>query len=433
MRRQPIRNIQNAVVLLGTIVIFGFSFGMLQYDLSWPRSQPVKETAAGPPRNDLPNVYHILMDEFQTDFFTAHLDDRVRDALSGFTFYPEAMTSFGRTELALAGIVSGSEYQFDVPLNDYFMRSYSEGSISNLLRGYGYRTSGRILKDYSGYEFEKQFDDTYIQNWTTTGPMINDGSNLLASLWMKRELPDILAAGLIAPHHYGQLESDRLTSDLDPVRSVISFRDFMADEASKADRGRYEFHHLIIPHHPSVLNSQCGYEFGQRTTPIIQAGCAVLLIEEFVAMLKKLGRYEESVILIHADHGQWMYFRDGKLVPDESGSKSPNWNWGRSRPLVLFKPTGASADHDQMAISSRRVVLQDLLPSIFDAVGLPKPDGLTGRSILAADFPDRPARFYHMYEKVHRTQTLVPEDFKRYIIRENSFTLDTDFDLPSVD
>ena len=52
---------------------------------------------------------------------------------------------------------------------------------------------------------------------------------------------------------------------------------------------------------------------------------------------------------------------------------------------------------------------------------------------MAADFPDRPVRYYHMYEKDQQTQTFIPEDFKRYIIDSNGIRPDHDFVLPPLE
>ncbi|MGH9161819.1 MAG: hypothetical protein ACRD2X_17780, partial [Vicinamibacteraceae bacterium] len=43
-----------------------------------------------------PDIYHIVVDEFQTDLFTALLTEARRKQLAGFRFYPRATTPFGR-------------------------------------------------------------------------------------------------------------------------------------------------------------------------------------------------------------------------------------------------------------------------------------------------------------------------------------------------
>ena len=86
------------------------------------------------------------------------------------------------------------------------------------------------------------------------------------------------------------------------------------------------------------------------------------------------------------------------------GLGSLEFSWGRSRVLLLVKPSGTGADVD-FAVSEAEVTLLDIAPTILDALDLPVPDALEGQSLLDPDLPrSRGTRFYHWFDKLGRDE-----------------------------
>ncbi len=100
-------------------------------------------------------------------------------------------------------------------------------------------------------------------------------------------------------------------------------------------------------------------------------------IEEFVKELKKLDRYENSVIIVTGDHGEEFYengswFHSSSLLPAQT--QVPLFvKW----PKGQLAPPQASASH------------LDLLPSLRDLLGLERGEGLLGRSLLKPSSEER--------------------------------------------
>ncbi len=128
-----------------------------------------------------------------------------------------------------------------------------------------------------------------------------------------------------------RLEKGRLLPSSSPVTSYLGFEKIVEAERSLSPTGRYTLVHVIIPHYPLKLRSDCTYSVGSSTTEAIeQAQCALKLILEYVDLLKELGRFDDSLILIHGDHGGPYRTERGQLV-----------TMGRSRSLdavLLVKP-----------------------------------------------------------------------------------------------
>ena len=429
LRRAALTQVKGAVVLFGALIATSTGVSLTVTDrVIFP--QPSTAYVSTEPANDaLPNIYHIVMDEFQSDLFAIHVGDDLLETLTGFTFYREATTPFGRTEVALAATLSGTEYRYDRPLADYVHESFAEKSITYDLRRLGYAIDAYLWTSYGQFEFVKQFDEIYWEKKMTSSKILEDHSRILTAVWIYNQLPSILASRLIAPHHYNPLKSGTLLLDMAPAKSLLSFRKFIAEEKNRRPHSRYEFVHLMLPHFPEVLAADCSFTPGQLTSAADQAGCAVRLIEEFVAELKRLDRFDESIVLIQGDHGKWMYYEDGNLVRSKANATGLDWHWGRSRPLVLFKPPGETLDNAKLTVSTRPVTLLDIVPTIRDALGLPRKPAHVGYSLLDREFPEREVRYYHFYEKDRRR--LIEGDLHRYRITDEGIAFDSIISIPT--
>ncbi len=135
----------------------------------------------------------------------------------------------------------------------------------------------------------------------------------------------------------------------------------MKEEERLPASGRYSFTHLLMPHPPYVLRPDCSYEpSGAKTDMLAQTQCTMELLFDFLGVLQTLGRFEDSLILVHGDHGGHYRMRDGKLIDYRSRSL---------RSLLLVKPVGRGQE-DRFEVSPRKSSLLDIAPTILDCVGI---------------------------------------------------------------
>jgi len=100
-------------------------------------------------------------------------------------------------------------------------------------------------------------------------------------------------------------------------------------------------------------------------------------VEEFIAELKRMGRYDKSVIIVTGDHGEEFYenaswFHSSSLLPAQT-----------QVPILVKWPEGIEAPSQSSASHI------DLLPSLRDLLDLPEAPGLLGSSLLKAEKGDR--------------------------------------------
>ena len=384
------------------------------------------EPIATTPARNLPDIYHIVFDEFQTEMFEAVLNAHLKERLGGVIWFPDSSTPYGRTEMALASVFSGTPYDYrEAPLN-YISRAFSSGdSLIPRLKSLGYETIGFLHQIYPRGG-ASPFDHSYFhKNFAKASVMAQ--RKLFVSVWLYAHLPDLLSRRLLPQHHVEQLTSRTLLPDDAPVVSLQSFRQFIAWESDTTRRGgRYIFIHLILPHFPNVLGADCSYRPGLRTTLEDQTTCTTLEIAELLDLLEDRDKFENALILMHGDHGKGVLYENGTLRAATDKFYGRDWSWGRSRPLSLLKPVGASRSSD-FSSDHRPMDLLDIFPTILASVGSSPDDALVGNSLVAEPVSKR-QRHYHFYDKDR--VTIVDGTIKRYEILPHDIRYDTEISVP---
>jgi arylsulfatase A-like enzyme len=109
-----------------------------------------------------------------------------------------------------------------------------------------------------------------------------------------------------------------------------------------------------------------------------QAGLLDEAVERLLVALRQQGVYDESIVAVVADHGELLGEHGRRLT----GHSPMLVDATVVVPLLLRIPGSTSP-----GVVSAQVSVVDLLPTFLEALGLPVPAGLDGRSVLHAD-PD---------------------------------------------
>lgn len=382
---------------------------------------------SGTASSSTPNIYHVVMDEYQTEMFELTFNADLEKTLSGFIYYPHARTTFGRTEMSMASTLGASDYDYRATPQD-FVEDSLRGPTSNLntLRRAGYRTVG-FSHLASLYGSPSPFDESIIlKDFIEVDPGA-DSKVLVNSLWLYANTPTGVARLLLPEDDFSAFAGENLLPDDAPPLSAWSLQKFIALERNYRTSGRYTLIHLILPHFPYVLSADCVYVEGRETSPLEQAACANHLITALVDELQRLDRFDDSVIVIQGDHGARFQTQGDELrqLPQDFAGEA--WNDARSKSLLLVKPVGGSAN-DPLVVSDYPARLADIMPTVFDSVGVayvPK-DGRT--SLLAKQLPDRSTRYYHFYDK--GDDGLPDGELTRFVIERDELHFDSIIKLP---
>lgn len=220
----------------------------------------------------------------------------------------------------------------------------------------------------------------------------------------------VLYAHLVAPPRYERrLPSvttgwgDFLSEDDAPGKRegerLDQWRAFLASLGS-AGRPTLSFLHLLLPHGPWQLFPSCSrnvFETRGKHTPglpagdlrwqedewlvsqahqrlLLQAQCVDALVGQLVERLRRLGEYDNSLVIIVSDHG--VSVRPGELRRRIEGD-SPTNLADIAFPVLLVKRPGQGRG----AVVDRHAETIDLVPTIAEIAGVPLPWPVDGRSL----------------------------------------------------
>jgi hypothetical protein len=407
-------NIENIIpffALLGVLFsaadIIYFSTSIKYYDpqLSHhvnPDGNPVNYEG----KNTLPNIYHVILDEFQSEMLTVNLDKNLEEDLSGFTFFPGTTSVYGRTGMSIPSIFLGKPYDMNSRQIDYQKAAFnSEESFLHILKNSGYVTNAFL---HGIFKFNRNLLDSITVHKNLGKYNTETLFNSVYKLWVHSEFPTIVSSYLIGSDQVGQFDLQNQLDSNSHILSLRSFQYMLNQESNLIENNRYTYSHLIIPHFPYVLSSECDYLGNDEgSSPKQQTLCAIKLMRDLIHKLKSLGRFKDSLIIFQGDHGARFVIKDNELVDVRLLNKkldaySPEYSHARSRSLLLIKPAGIGADTN-LIVSNKPAELTDIAATLLTSVNLRKPLGMKGVNLFdeQISIQDR-TRNYYFYDKLRR-------------------------------
>ena len=121
--------------------------------------------------------------------------------------------------------------------------------------------------------------------------------------------------------------------------------------------GAFRFIHLLGSHYPFSYDEEANFIGDDQSNVFRQSQGALHIVYEYIDQLKELGVYENTTIIVTADHGYWTITLD----PIEE----------TSTPIMFVKPEqSAEADAKPMVTDEKPVSHLDLQATVLDAMGL---------------------------------------------------------------
>ena len=299
------------------------------------------------------------------------------EALDGFTYYSRNTSIYHSTTMSMTSVLLGRKYAYDRTRLDYVSQAFSaRTSLLYWLKTKGYKTLGVVpgqrtqegrdpagtQRDSSLLGYVVNFDDQIKRD------LFDLSTTAFRNLWLYSTLPGPIRDEVSDRGWFTGLDREdlrllgnrRLLPRSAQVLSHLGFETFLREEDKLSSGGRYTYIHLLIPHWPFNLRADCSFQAGDvKTSPVEQSKCGMALVSQFVTTLKKLGRFQDSLILIHGDHGGFFRTRNGSLTPyDRSRSL---------RALLLVKPFGVAATGGMLQ-SDTETTLLDVKPGLMNAV-----------------------------------------------------------------
>jgi hypothetical protein len=340
------------------------------------------------PEKTLPNIYHFLFDGYQTDYFLNSLkEDAETDAFDGFILFENNYSVFGLTRDSLVSIFSSAlptDYQNE---EEYRLAAFQGQGLVFGLNRQGYKTiclncrrSNRRVED-GPHKFGLNSMSPKIPSKVLV-------DNSFYVYWFESYFPEFLTAPFQQEEAQIPTEEQFRLKKSRPVVHYQAYKEFLDLEPRLSPKNRYTFIHMLIPHNPYVLRRDCSFSSDlQPTDRFEQAACAYSMVKRLIDLLKHLGRFDDSVIVIHADHGV------GDIGPGTADSVRPLVadskdvtvreavnHLVRRRALLLVKPVSELAPNEFIKRQTYTSLL-DVAPTIYGMAGVPIPKHFRGRDL----------------------------------------------------
>jgi hypothetical protein len=343
------------------------------------------------------NVIVLIVDSFQSDVFQElYSEGEVsNEVFDGFTFFRNATSSFPKTYASVPSILSSRAFDNSQPISEFIRESYLEkDSLPKVLTLEGYDVR---LQPYAPRTMVA--DPKLLSNIVSA-----EGGKSDISIAFNRDITELvnmtlfrMAPSFLKPKVY--YDGEFIFSDLNVMKSRdvneceadpnyslrkntwdLRWLDEVLSCTKAIDLGpTFRFYHLQGTHEPIWFDRDLNYVGVQKINRETYKGQAIgvlHMLDVFFRELRRVGVYDNSLIIVVGDHGLGEHSigisRSFPDLPENSQSQNEadlvNDQIIRGGlPLVLAKPLGAEGD---LRLDDRPVQLADIPATVFDQLGI---------------------------------------------------------------
>lgn len=297
--------------------------------------------------------------------------------LTGFTWYSNTAGSMIPTRYGIQSLLTGVRpTDTNENFKDFFYSWYQRSTFLDDVNKLGYATG--IYSD--SWRDEKPENKVWMQDRTMNihplrGIGADDQMDVLGTLRILykaafcRDAPWIMKPRF---WYYTEDLNQRMRKDVNPDDVELSSQPYHEDDLKyynelkhyklrihdeQNSNGSFRFIHLMGSHPPFHLNHNMEETQNEaEQTEDEQTRGMFKIIDTYIQDLKEIGAYDNTSIIITADHGRWY------LTPEDI--KTP------SAPCIFYKPAqSAELDAQPMKVSDAPVWHYDILPQVLKDMG----------------------------------------------------------------
>ena len=297
------------------------------------------------------NFVIFVLDTADSREFTSLLEEypEYREIFADFTYFENTTGAYTSTLNAIPFILSGEWYENEGSFQDYLDRVYREAPLWDELKSRDYRID--LYEDDIRAQDEAivdNFDNIYFTK-VTPSSYLELAKQELKLVGFRYAPYDLKRYCVIKEVYFNELRvSHPKGSDAKAFTADnITFKDDLAQQGVVTDQSgnHFKFIHLNGAHAPFIYDkdvNDIGVEHGSYRQSM---EASVTLASQYIQALKESGAYDNTALIIMADHG---YNGIGETEED----------FLRQASLLLIK--GRDEQHDTMQISEAPISYEDL-------------------------------------------------------------------------
>lgn len=256
------------------------------------------------------NMFIILMDTFDSkvmsDLLNSEDAEECQRILEDFTYYPDASTLYSNTRFSVPNIISGVQVKEGMTFDEFLSEAFETTPFLEELEARGWE-----CRAFTDIQLPKTSENMMFDNIEPYTLKVNSHRRLgeyMLKLIGFRYLPQSLkkycwfySDDMNAMISIGSEERERIFS-----WANMEFYSGIDGISASAENGVYSFYHLEGTHVPFKTNRDLTYSDSEVT--IHEEGMAMMtLLDVFFEKLQDLGIYDNSIIIVLADHGYYDY------------------------------------------------------------------------------------------------------------------------------
>ena len=284
------------------------------------------------------NFFIFLVDAVDSYDFNKVLEesDEYSDTFEDFTYYPDTVSAYTFTNESIPFIFSGIWYENETELNKYCNKAFNNSELIKNLKDKNY--------DINFYENEIRWSNREVSCFQNVD-IYNDK---IDSLNLFKQLTKfILYKYLPYPlKQYSHIETADFSSckineedDYYKWNNNIAYENIKNNKIEKTDKNYFQFLHIEGGHVPFDYDENVNIIPVEEGTYKKKLKATLKIIDSFIKRLKEYDAYDNSAIIVMADHGYW------------------NGNNGRQNPILFVKGVD---EHHEMNTSEIPVSYEDL-------------------------------------------------------------------------
>lgn len=255
------------------------------------------------------NVVVFLLDRFDGIYADGLFEGNpdIKEKMTDFIYYNNVSPSYSRTFPSVTYFLTGVPCDYSIPVTKYFQKAWSEGTFLKDIKEAGYQSKIYTDVNYVIKNVDHAMDK--IDNIGKYEQVVNTPQMIKAMLDLSAYRYAPMTMKPFFWLYTGDLENitsvDADFSDKHVTDDVGFWRNLREDKLSVLDdsTGSFVFYHLRGAHDPFVMDENGNSVSSSDWNPYPQIIGNMNMIFEYIRQLKEEGLYEDTTIIITADHG----------------------------------------------------------------------------------------------------------------------------------
>lgn len=323
------------------------------------------------------NIIVFILDMYDDEYFKEILatEPEIKRELDGFTYFSNFTGSYSTTSYSLAHLSTGKYCYNESDVTAWAedvskQRLYLDEVVDNDYQLYLYSTLTVFFPD--------RFEDM-AENYLNAPLKISNKLHFSYDLYQLAALkyfPDFVKPFLWMTgtefDYWKSVDSQYAPYSVDNLVFKQGLEKQGISTGTQAKQ--FKLIHLNGSHYPYDIDENAKRVEEDSVTAVQCARGVLCIVQEYMDELKKNGNYDNSAIIITADHG---YYWDGVLT----------------NPVLMVKPKGASGE---LIINEAPVCQGDFAPTVLGLAGLNQ-DHSYGESVFEISQDSQRERYFYQY------------------------------------